>query len=32
MGFIDLLASDIRDVETGECIGRALLIPGADEF
>jgi hypothetical protein len=27
MGIINLLASDIRDVETGESIGRALLIP-----
>ena len=27
MGFINLFASDIRDVETGESIGRALLIP-----
>lgn len=27
LGIIDLLASDIRDVDTGKCIGRALLIP-----
>lgn len=24
---VDLVSSDIRDVESGECIGRALLIP-----
>lgn len=27
IGIINFLGSDIRDVETGECIGRALLIP-----
>jgi hypothetical protein len=27
LGFINLFASDIRDVDTGERIGRALLIP-----
>lgn len=27
LGIINLLSSDIRDVDTGECIGRALLIP-----
>jgi hypothetical protein len=24
---LDVLGSDIRDVQTGECIGRALLVP-----
>jgi len=27
LGIIDLFASDIRDVHTGERIGRALLVP-----
>jgi hypothetical protein len=27
MGIINLFASDIRDVDTGESIGRAVLIP-----
>jgi len=27
LGLINLLASDIRDVRTGEIIGRALLLP-----
>lgn len=27
LGLIDLLGSNIRDVDTGECIGRALLVP-----
>jgi hypothetical protein len=27
VGMINLLSSNIRDVDTGECIGRALLIP-----
>ena len=27
MGIVNLLSSDIRDVDTGEVLGRALLIP-----
>jgi hypothetical protein len=27
LGILDLFASDIRDINTGECIGRALLVP-----
>jgi hypothetical protein len=27
LGIINLLSSDIRDVDTGKCIGRALLVP-----
>ena len=27
LSIINLLSSDIRDVDTGECIGRALLVP-----
>lgn len=27
LGLINLFSSEIRDVETGECIGRALILP-----
>jgi len=27
IGLINLLSSKIRDMDTGECIGRALIIP-----